>query len=126
MRVYGNTYHGRVYTFKVTDIRKLDTGEVIVWITNQENYRESKLNPSYIINPCGEVWIGDTITRQYTREGMGLYGGMGGGYSSQGTTEYFNETSQERYKVEHPMETGVAIWLIIIIFIITLFLLASI
>ncbi|MGL5971643.1 MAG: hypothetical protein ACRCZL_06530, partial [Cetobacterium sp.] len=72
MRIYGNSYRGRVYTFKVTDIRELETGEIIVWITNQENYRESKLNPLYIGCPCGKVHIGDIITRQYTREGVGL------------------------------------------------------
>ncbi|MGL6024086.1 MAG: hypothetical protein ACRC0F_05665, partial [Cetobacterium sp.] len=79
MRIYGNSYKGKVYTFKVTDIRRLDTGEHVVWITNQENYRESKLNPDYIICPCGDTYIGDIITRQYIREGIGLYNRIGGG-----------------------------------------------
>lgn len=111
MRPYISSYSGRVYTFQVeTIIQQTDKNYDVLILRNTETLIQSKLSSQVPISRDGTVEVGDIIIRQYSRSGVGVFGLPVNGYSSRGTTEYFNLTSEERWKREHPYD-GVWKWI---------------
>ena len=121
MRPYLSSYQGRVYEFLAIGIEQTDMDYDILIIQNMENLRTSKLNSNIVHAPDGNIEVGDTIIRQYTREGVGLFGRYAGGYSSRGSTQYVDINSIDRWSEEHPIQANKN-WIILIIFFLTIFL----
>ena len=121
MRPYLSSYQGRIYEFLVVGIEQTDMDYDILKIQNNENFRISTLNSKMVYAPDESIEVGDTIIRQYTREGVGIFGRYIGGYSSKGNTQYVDITSIDRWSKEHPIQANKN-WIILIIFILTIFL----
>lgn len=98
MGIYGRSYRGRKYYFKVIEI--MDNQILIV--ENQENFSRSKLNKDYVYSRDETIHTGDILERQYIRDSVGYYSGGWGGSTGEGNTYWTNLTSQERYKDKHP------------------------
>lgn len=117
MRPYISSYQGRVYEFLVVGIEQTDMDYDILKIQNNENFRVSTLNSKMVYAPDGIIEVGDLVIRQYTREGVGIFGRYAGGYSSKGNTQYVDTTSIDRWSEEHPIQANKN-WIILIIFVI--------
>lgn len=121
MRPYLSSYQGRMYEFTVIGIEETDMEYDILKIQNNENFRVSKLNSNVVYAP-DYIEVGDVITRQYTREGVGIFGRYIGGYSSKGNTQYVDATSVDRWSKEHPIQANKdkIIFIIFLIIILTI------
>lgn len=125
MRPYISSYSGRVYTFMVeTIVQQTDKNYDILILRNTETLTQSKLSSQVPISRDGTVEVGDIIIRQYNRSGVGVFGLPVNGYSSRGSTDYFNVTSMERWKREHPYD-GMWKWIGIGVLLLVLALMMS-
>ncbi|MGL5460530.1 MAG: hypothetical protein ACRDBY_13020 [Cetobacterium sp.] len=117
MRPYLSSYQGRMYEFIVVGIEETEGLDyAVLKIQNNENFRVSTLNSKMVYAP-DYIEVGDVITRQYNREGVGIFGRYAGGYSSKGNTQYIDITSMDRWSKEHPIQANKN-WIILIIFLI--------
>ena len=119
MRPYLSSYQGRIYEFLVVGVEQTDMDYDILKLQNNENFRISTLNSKMVYAPDGSIEVGGTIIRQYTREGVGIFGRYIGGYSSKGSTQYVDITSRDRWSKEHPIQANKN-WIIFVIFILTI------
>ncbi|MGL5646857.1 MAG: hypothetical protein ACRDDY_03315 [Clostridium sp.] len=125
MRPYFSNYKGKVTKFRIVEVYEGNEEYDVLHLQNMENLSVTKLASNNVHCAKGEMMlVGDTIVKQYSREGFGAYSRYFGAYTSQGNTAYVDVSSYDRYNEKNPEKKYVS-WIIIAVFVFIAYLIAS-